>query len=792
MTYENILYRLDQGIDNYGTGLSTPVDPSFLYETEEDRRKRLERERQQTVSTQTVETAADGTQTVTTKQVAQPVSPETYNRMIQAESGGRNFTPQGQPLTSPKGAMFAAQVMPATAAQPGFGVRPAQAQTPEEYNRVGQEYYQALLNKYNGNEQLAAAAYNMGPGAVDKNIQRNQGQFNVAQAPQETQGYLNKVFQGVGRAVEGMIPSAQAATLPQPQAGAGRGTMGMPQVFPEEGVAVATGRGVQGTMETPAQRQMAIVTGQNVATTSSQPYIDMYQRDQNDPIQMLALRGDTSAPEFIRKRAGERAYELMDQEYKKAQAEKQAKELVLAAGQGDRKASNTIARELQSEEGSWLKFLFLGFINKELAGMELVKLGFGNVDRAVQDANGKSYMVTYNAMGTPLRGFSADGKDLTQEELISVAAGGGKRNLDIVGGTYVNDTTGEVGRVVTDKNTGRSYIQTDTGMKPMTGFRPQSSQGTLADMRTRAIQDLNIKLQGKGVEEQMQILRPYNQMLVQNGFQPVQPAEVGIRVPQVSGGAAAQAAPTTAVAPEATTTAQQQPVTAVAPTAVQQPAPTIAAPAGAGMGGRPTATQIEANKTKAKEEAEIAGKDIGTIRANQGKAEANADYLITKVDQLLTHPGFEVSVGSQLGPSMGFGLFKEPVRGTDAAGWFARFKEVQGQSFLQAIENLRGMGALSNLEGETATKAIQRMNISQSEDEFKAAAKDFQEIIQRGIDRNRVKLGQEPKYGTKPASEMAAETPTKKLSREEQQAVEWVRKNPNDPRAAEIKNRLGL
>ena len=190
--------------------------------------------------------------------------------------------------------------------------------------------------------------------------------------------------------------------------------------------------------------------------------------------------------------------------------------------------------------------------------------------------------------------------------------------------------------------------------------------------------------------------------------------------------------------------------------------------------------------------AEVAGKDIGTIRANQGKSEANADYLITKVDQLLTHPGFEVSVGSQLGPSMGFGLFKEPVRGTDAAGWFARFKEVQGQSFLQAIEHLRGMGALSNLEGETATKAIQRMNVSMSEDEFKAAAKDFQEIIQRGIDRNRVKLGQEPKYGTKPASETATETPTKKLSREDTQALEWARKNPKDPRADQIKKRLGL
>lgn len=617
------------------------------FETEEERRKREEEQARQTVSTQTITTAADGTQTVTTKQVAQPtvaapISPETYQRMIQAESGGQNFTPQGQPLTSPKGAMFAAQVMPATAAQPGFGVRPAQAQTPEEYNRVGQEYYQALLKKYNGNEQLAAAAYNMGPGAVDKNIQRNQGQFNVAQAPRETQGYLNKVFQGAGQAITNMFPSAQAGTLPQPQAGAGRGTMGMPQVFPEEGVAVATGRGVQGTMDTPAQRQMAIVTGQaqqqtQPATSAIQPYIEMYQRDQDDPLQMLALRGDTSAPEFIRKRAGDRARELMEQEYKKSEAERQAKELVLAAGQGDRKASNTIAKELQSQEGSWIKMLLLGFISPQLAGEEAVKLGFGNKWTQGYDAQGNAALIQVNAKGLPLKGYDSKGNELAAESLPAFMTGG-KRNLDIVGGTYVNDTTGEVGRVVTDKNTGRSYIQTDTGMKPMSGFRPQSSQGTLADMRTRAIQDLNIKLQGKGVEEQMQILRPYNQMLVQNGFQPVQPAEVGIRVPQVGGGAAAPVAPAAPQAGVAAPAAPAAPVApqtapaaapATAPQVLQQPAPAAPATAGAGMGGRPTAAQMEAVKTGAT----TAAKEISGAAATEYAKSADTVNLVNSINK---------------------------------------------------------------------------------------------------------------------------------------------------------------
>ena len=182
------------------------------------------------------------------------------------------------------------------------------------------------------------------------------------------------------------------------------------------------------------------------------------------------------------------------------------------------------------------------------------------------------------------------------------------------------------------------------------------------------------------------------------------------------------------------------------------------------------------------------GEDLGKIQANQPKAEQNADYLLTKINELVTHPGFSVSVGASVQPGFQF------IPGTDKASWYQRFEEVKGQSFLQGIENLRGMGALSNQEGEAATKAVQRMSTSQSEAEFKAAAKDFNEVIQRGIDRNRMKLGQPPLYGTAPASEIAkqAENKPAKLSADDRKAIDWARQNPDDPRAKQIKQRLGL
>jgi hypothetical protein len=67
---------------------------------------------------------------------------------------------------SPKGAYSAAQVMPATAAAPGFGVKPAIAGDVADADREGADYANALKSHY-GDEAIAAAAYNAGPGTVD-------------------------------------------------------------------------------------------------------------------------------------------------------------------------------------------------------------------------------------------------------------------------------------------------------------------------------------------------------------------------------------------------------------------------------------------------------------------------------------------------------------------------------------------------------------------------------------------------------------------------------------------------
>jgi hypothetical protein len=67
---------------------------------------------------------------------------------------------------SPKGAVSEAQVMPATIQSPGFGVKPADPNNLADVAREGADYANALKTHY-GDETLAAAAYNAGPGVVD-------------------------------------------------------------------------------------------------------------------------------------------------------------------------------------------------------------------------------------------------------------------------------------------------------------------------------------------------------------------------------------------------------------------------------------------------------------------------------------------------------------------------------------------------------------------------------------------------------------------------------------------------
>jgi hypothetical protein len=114
---------------------------------------------------------------------------ELVNKVMQTESGGNRYDNKGNLLTSPKGAKGEMQVMPFTSKNPGYGVKPAKNDSPDELARVGKDYLKAMVNKY-GDEPYALMAYNWGPGNVDKWIKSGK---NINDVPTETKNYVKKI-----------------------------------------------------------------------------------------------------------------------------------------------------------------------------------------------------------------------------------------------------------------------------------------------------------------------------------------------------------------------------------------------------------------------------------------------------------------------------------------------------------------------------------------------------------------------------------------------------------------------
>jgi len=115
------------------------------------------------------------------------------------------------------------------------------------------------------------------------------------------------------------------------------------------------------------------------------------------------------------------------------------------------------------------------------------------------------------------------------------------------------------------------------------------------------------------------------------------------------------------------------------------------------------------------------------------------DYTVTvdgkQVKGREPQAGFSLAVGAGVPSWLPF------QGGTDVSNFRVRLDQIKDRTFLEAFQQLKGSGQITEKEGEKATSALNRMNLAQSEVEFIKAAREFEENLNRGMTLAKQKAG---------------------------------------------------
>jgi hypothetical protein len=160
------------------------------------------------------------------------------------------------------------------------------------------------------------------------------------------------------------------------------------------------------------------------------------------------------------------------------------------------------------------------------------------------------------------------------------------------------------------------------------------------------------------------------------------------------------------------------------------------------------------------------------IRMTMPSSEQNANRVLATLNDIATHPGLDKTVGL---PRL-IATPLEMIPGGDQRAFAQKFKQLSGQEFLAAYDQLRGGGGISVVEGEKAEQAISALkDTGISPAEFKKNMWIFRDAVQTGLDKQRELIGLPPKYRESPQRE---------------EAKAWLRNNPNSAKAEAVRKML--
>lgn len=128
----------------------------------------------------------------------------------------------------------------------------------------------------------------------------------------------------------------------------------------------------------------------------------------------------------------------------------------------------------------------------------------------------------------------------------------------------------------------------------------------------------------------------------------------------------------------------------------------------------------------AKARQQAVGKGQGEARLALPAATTRAEETVGILDKLRSHPGLEGGTGAD-------SIVRTRIWGSPEYDFEQLRTQAQGTAFLTAIGEMRGTGAISNVEGEAATQAVARMKGAQSKEAFLEALGDYERIVRKGV-----------------------------------------------------------
>lgn len=230
---------------------------------------------------------------------------------------------------------------------------------------------------------------------------------------------------------------------------------------------------------------------------ASQDWARQFVTATQDPSQLSAIRNDPSVPKGFRQAAAEQDYQVLSQEREAQVAQKKLEETA--------KSGNWLglAKELKSDsnQGSIFKAMFYKQAGlDELAASESAKLGVGRTWQNIDLADGTQGVVQVGVDGLPIKGYTATGEmDASQLEQ-AVGMGGLNGKADYVGGSVINDSNGQIGRLVSKNN--KTMVESGGRLYPPTAAWRNNTVGTDVNAAyNKSFYSAQGQEQGKGAGE---------------------------------------------------------------------------------------------------------------------------------------------------------------------------------------------------------------------------------------------------------------------------------------------------